>query len=66
MIVQREEHVAFTEYLEAHGTALRILLHAPAQLRVVHMRYTWESPHGADQTEPSILGWHRRRCRMGT
>jgi hypothetical protein len=50
-----ERTVAFTDHLEEHEAALRDLLSAPDQLRVVRLRYTWQ--HLIDLTErmPSIL-----------
>ena len=56
-VVQGDEHVvAFTEDLEEHEAALRILLHAPDQLKVVQMRYTWNRLTELTKQMPSILG----------
>lgn len=56
-VVEGEEHVvAFTEDLEEHEAALRILLHAPYQLRVLRMRYTWNHLMELTKQMPSILG----------
>jgi hypothetical protein len=56
-VIQGEEHVvAFTEDLEEHEAALRILLHAPDQLRVVQMRHTWNHLTALTKQMPSILG----------
>jgi hypothetical protein len=56
-IVEGEEHVVcFTEDLERHEAVLRILLHAPDQLRVVQMRYSWNHLTALTKQMPSILG----------
>ncbi len=51
-----ERVVAFTEHLGEHEAALRNLLYAPDQLRVVQLKYTWQHLTEITNQMPSILG----------
>ena len=51
-----ERTVAFTDHIEHHEAALRDLLYAPNQLRVVQMKYTWQHLMSLTEQMPAILG----------